>query len=225
MATENNNNTPKENQGPQSEGRRNALKALATIPVLGALGYGVYKKQTYDKKSKSLGSAFKFDKEHYMIPAQPDGKKIRIGMIGFGIRGKQLMRAAGFAEPSWIDGLMEGAKNDSKDKRYEQFLEQDDLNIEVTGVCDIFDVYGEAAVLAASNIHREGSNGKFGKRPKRYRTYKNCWRPMTSTQLLSLLPTIGTVRWRWKQLKPESMSMWKNRCRGQFLRLIRCARW
>ena len=172
MATENNNNTPKENQGPQSEGRRNALKALATIPVLGALGYGVYKKQTYDKKSKSLGSAFKFDKEHYMIPAQPDGKKIRIGMIGFGIRGKQLMRAAGFAEPSWIDGLMEGAKNDSKDKRYEQFLEQDDLNIEVTGVCDIFDVYGEAAVLAASNIHREGSNGKFGKRPKRYRTYK-----------------------------------------------------
>ena len=87
MATENNNNTPKENQGPQSEGRRNALKALATIPVLGALGYGVYKKQTYDKKSKSLGSAFKFDKEHYMIPAQPDGKKIRIGMIGFGIRG------------------------------------------------------------------------------------------------------------------------------------------
>ena len=79
MATENNNNTPKENQGPQSEGRRNALKALATIPVLGALGYGVYKKQTYDKKSKSLGSAFKFDKEHYMIPAQPDGKKIRIG--------------------------------------------------------------------------------------------------------------------------------------------------
>ncbi len=170
MATENNNNTPKENQGPQSEGRRNALKALATIPVLGALGYGVYKKQTYDKKSKSLGSAFKFDKEHYMIPAQPDGKKIRIGMIGFGIRGKQLMRAAGFAEPSWIDGLIEGAKNDSKDKRYEQFQEQDDLNIEVTGVCDIFDVYGEAAVLAASNIHREGSNGKFGKRPKRYRT-------------------------------------------------------
>ena len=83
------------------------------------------------------------------------------------------MRAAGFAEPSWIDGLMEGAKNDSKDKRYEQFLEQDDLNIEVTGVCDIFDVYGEAAVLAASNIHREGSNGKFGKRPKRYRTYKH----------------------------------------------------
>ena len=45
MQAENNNNTPKENQAPQSEGRRNALKALATIPVLGALGFGVYKKQ------------------------------------------------------------------------------------------------------------------------------------------------------------------------------------
>jgi len=172
MATENNNNTPKDNKGPESEGRRNALKTLATIPVLGALGYGVYRKQKHDKEAKSLGSAFRFDQEHRMIPAQPDGKKIRIGMIGFGIRGKQLMRAAGFAEPSWIDGLIEGAKNDSKDKRYEQFLEQDDLNIEVTGVCDIFDVYGEAAALTASNIHREGSNGKFGKRPTRYRTYK-----------------------------------------------------
>ena len=104
MQAENNNNTPKENQAPQSEGRRNALKALATIPVLGALGFGVYKKQQYDKRTKSLGSSFHFNKEHYMIPAQPDGKKIRIGMIGFGIRGKQLMRAAGFAEPSWIDG-------------------------------------------------------------------------------------------------------------------------
>ena len=43
MATENNNNTPKESKGPESEGRRNALKTLATIPVLGALGYGVYR--------------------------------------------------------------------------------------------------------------------------------------------------------------------------------------
>ena len=41
-------------------------------------------------------------------------------------------------------------------------MEQDDLNIEITAVCDIFDVYGEAAVLTGSNIHREGSDGKFG---------------------------------------------------------------
>ena len=107
-----------------------------------------------------------------MLEAQPDGKKIRLGLIGFGIRGKQLMRAAGFAEPSWIDTLIDANKKDKKDNRYQQYLEQEDLNIVVNGVCDIFDVYSEAAALASSNIHREGSNGKFGPAPKRYRTYQ-----------------------------------------------------
>jgi len=30
---------------PVSEGRRDAIKALATVPVLGAMAYGVYKKK------------------------------------------------------------------------------------------------------------------------------------------------------------------------------------
>ena len=105
-----------------------------------------------------------------MLEAQPDGKKIRLGLIGFGIRGKQLLRAAGFAEPSWIDTLIDANKKDKKDNRYQQYLEQEDLNIDVNGVCDIFDVYSEAAALACSNIHREGSKGKLGPAPKRYRT-------------------------------------------------------
>ena len=65
------------------------------------------------------------------------------------------MRAAGFAEPSWIDKMKEANKLNKKDTRYQQYMEQDDLNIEITAVCDIFDVYGEAAVLTGSNIHRE----------------------------------------------------------------------
>ena len=82
------------------------------------------------------------------------------------------MRAAGFAEPSWIDEMKAANKQNKRDTRYQQYMEQDDLNIEITAVCDIFDVYGEAAVLAGSNIHREGSDGKFGPAPKRYRTYQ-----------------------------------------------------
>lgn len=67
----------------------------------------------------------------YLEP-QGDGKKIRIGLVGFGIRGKQLMRAAGFAEPSWIDKMNEANKLNKKDTRYQQYMEQDDLNIEIT---------------------------------------------------------------------------------------------
>ena len=34
-----------ENKKPASQGRRDALKTLATVPVLGAMAYGVYKKR------------------------------------------------------------------------------------------------------------------------------------------------------------------------------------
>jgi Predicted dehydrogenases and related proteins len=155
------------------KGRRETLKALATVPVLGALAYGAYKKQKLERGSRDISDVFKVSSnEASFLEPLGDGKQIRLGIIGFGIRGKQLMRAAGFAEPSWVDTMIEANKKNKKDTRYEQYLQQDDLNVVVNGVCDIFDVFGEQAVVACSNINREGSNGKFGKAPKRYRTYQ-----------------------------------------------------
>ena len=172
MATEDAKNTPSQEQMPD-KGRRDTLKTLATVPILGALAYGVYQKRKDALRGRNISDVFQVSNRQasYLEP-QGDGKKIRIGLVGFGIRGKQLMRAAGFAEPSWIDKMKEANKLNKKDTRYQQYMEQDDLNIEITAVCDIFDVYGEAAVLTGSNIHREGSGGKFGPAPKRYRTYQ-----------------------------------------------------
>ena len=164
MATEDIKNKSSQEQQMPDKGRRDALKTLATVPVLGALAYGVYKTRKNALQSRNISAVF--------LEPQKDGKQIRLGIIGFGIRGKQLMRAAGFAEPSWIDEMKEANRVNKKDHRYEQYLEQDDLNVVVNGVCDIFDVYGEAAQLAGSNIYREGSDGKFGPAPKRYRTYQ-----------------------------------------------------
>lgn len=172
MATEDINKKQENNELPDC-GRRNALKALATVPLLGAMAYGVYSKQKFERNKRDISDVFQVSKESpVMMEAQLGGKQIRLGVIGFGIRGKQLLRAAGFAEPSWIDSLIEANKINKKDNRYQQYLEQDDLNVVVNGVCDIFDVYGEAAVTTCSNIYREGSNGKFGNAPKRYRHYK-----------------------------------------------------
>lgn len=171
MATEETNKT--DNQNVPDKGRRETLKALATVPVLGALAYGVYKKQKYTLGNRDISDVFKISGgEATFLEPVKDGQKIRIGIIGFGIRGKQLLRAAGFAEPSWIDKMIDANKANKKDTRYEQYLAQDDLNIEITGVCDIFDVFGEEAILAGSNVNKEGNNGKFGKAPKRYRHYK-----------------------------------------------------
>jgi Predicted dehydrogenases and related proteins len=155
------------------KGRRETLKALATVPVLGALAYGAYKKQKLERGSRDISDVFKVSSnEASFLEPVSDGKQIRLGIIGFGIRGKQLMRAAGFAEPLWIDTMIEANRNNKKDTRYEQYLQQDDLNVVVNGVCDIFDVFGEQAVVACSNINREGSSGTLGKAPKRYRTYQ-----------------------------------------------------
>jgi predicted dehydrogenase len=156
-----------------SSGRRAMIKTLATVPVLGAMAYGVYQKSKYDHIRRNVSDVFKLDNiAPTVMQPQPNGQQIRLGMIGFGIRGKQLMRAAGFAEPSYIDALKEACMKNSKDSRYKDYMEQEDLNVVVNGVCDIFDVYGEAAVLAGSNKYREGVNGKFGPSPKRYRHYK-----------------------------------------------------
>lgn len=107
------------------------------------------------------------------------------------------MRAAGFAEPSWIDKMKEANKLNKKDTRYQQYMEQDDLNIEITAVCDIFDVYGEAAVLTGSNIHREGSDGKFGPAPKRYRTYQELVTAPDVDAVIIAGPDTGIARSLW----------------------------
>ena len=150
--------------------RRDLIKGLATVPVLGAFAVAWYKKRSYDRYLKNnILAEIKLKATPPEIPLSgPMDKTIRLGIIGYGIRGKHLARAAGFAHPELIDNWVEGASNNPSDNRYRQYLEQEDLNVELNGVCDIFDTYGRMAQEAGANINREGSNGKMGSAPKRY---------------------------------------------------------
>ena len=154
--------------------RRDAIKGLATIPVLGALAYGAIKKVNLDKtRQNNLKQVVDLSSESPELYSYPNkDRKIRLGIIGYGIRGPHLLRAAGFAHPELIDNWIEGSKNNANDKRYNDFLEQEDLNIEVTAVSDLFTVYAEKARLAGSNKNKEGSNGKFGPSPKVYKNWR-----------------------------------------------------
>jgi predicted dehydrogenase len=154
--------------------RRDLIKGLATVPVLGAMAYGTLRKHKQDHiRSHRLA------KELNMSNGNPefnrykhDGDAIRLGIIGYGIRGTQLMKAAGFVQPETIQQWKEDAEKDSRSKRYEDFLQQDDLNVKVTGVCDLFDVHAEQAIDAAANTGREGTGGTMGSKAKRYATYQ-----------------------------------------------------
>ncbi|MDK2853010.1 MAG: hypothetical protein PWQ38_1275, partial [Proteiniphilum sp.] len=160
-------------QKPVSQGRRDAIKALATVPVLGAMAYGVYSKRKQELRNITSADMFHFNSEvSPLTPLSPDGKTIRLGIIGSGIRGKQLMIALGFATPQYVEELKQANKQNSSDNRYRDFREQEDLKVVITAVCDIFDVHAEEAIAAGANIHREGLNGTYGTAPRRYRHYR-----------------------------------------------------
>jgi len=169
MTSENDKKTGKASK----TGRRDVIKTLATVPLLGAVAYGLIKARKTAFLNRDISDVFQISsKEAVFLKPVPDGKQIRLGIIGFGIRGKQLMRALGFAEPSYIDTLIKAKQDNPDDTRLDIFLEQDNLNVVVNGVCDIFDIYSEAARITGSNINREGTGGSFGPSPKVYRNYR-----------------------------------------------------
>ena len=162
----------KENKDSKpSLSRREAIKACLTLPILGVLGYGAYKKFKYHKQQQDLSQIFNFSSQQQIAPDM-SGKVIRLGIIGAGIRGKQLMRALGFAEPNVIENMRQASLKNSKNTNYQNFLEQDDLNIVITGICDIYDKNAEIALKAGANKDRHYSEDKLSNAPKRYKTYK-----------------------------------------------------
>lgn len=171
------NNIPSDNTGndrSRKMERREVLRSLATVPVLGVFAYGVWKKKKLDHyRNNNIREILNLSS---VEPAEAkkvfDGEPVRLGIIGYGIRGEQLLRAAGFAQPSILEDWKNAALQNNADHRYSDFLEQDDLNVVVNGVCDLFDKRVESAAAASANSGREGLNGKFGKQAKKYKDYR-----------------------------------------------------
>jgi len=160
------------NTSAQTIGRRDIIKGLAAVPVLGAFSYAWLHKNKIDETLRQqMREVVNLTSQPVELAPAATGDPIRVGVIGFGIRGKQLMRAAGFPEPAWIDEQIKANSENKANTNYQSYMEQEQLNMVVTGVCDIFTVYSKEAALAASNVNREGANGKMGNEPKQYKTY------------------------------------------------------
>ncbi len=151
--------------------RRTVLKAFAGIPVLGIFGYGLYKDRAYAKDKekqvlKELGLENLEASNANTNCSAAKGEKLRIGMIGFGNRAVQLARGLGFMHISEAEKQKGG-------KKLEDWLAQEDMNIELAGVCDVFDLHAQNGIEIAKNGLR--SNGKAGAdyEVKRYRTYQD----------------------------------------------------
>lgn len=143
--------------------RRDVLLGLASLPVLGVFGASAMTKFSGDQQEKkSILEELNIEPKRPTETGSLDGTPLGIGLIGFGIRGEQLMRALGFATPEWLETMKKNAENNPKDNRYKDFVEQEDLNIEIRAVCDAFSVRRQLAAEAGT---------KNGKAPKIYSEY------------------------------------------------------
>jgi predicted dehydrogenase len=155
--------------------RRGWFKALVSVPVLGVFFYNFLRKRAADETRREavmaeLGVA---ETGPAIIPnavSQPPGRKIRVGIIGYGGEGEALVRHAGFASPEWLEEARKNVAENPRDKQLETYLTQDDLNIAITGVCEVFDVRAERGV-AASQIDMRSGGGPANPPAKRFRTY------------------------------------------------------
>ena len=150
--------------------RRTLIKALAGIPVLGIFGFELFKKWTYDQEKKNR-IIQELGLENIQAPAilrSSSGSKsnlLRIGIIGFGNRAVAHANGLGYMHPLDVE------KN-KKNNTLNDWLAQDDLNIAITGICDVFDLHAENGLATARNTIRPGGGKPSDIPVKRYRTYQ-----------------------------------------------------
>ena len=158
-----------------SMGRRSVVAALASIPVFGVFRASFFTKKAQDdfKRKRILDGLGVTD----TAPAAPTpvksrtrGDTLRLGIIGYGGQGESVVRGAGFAHPDWPKPR-EGSRGRAPDTRLQGLLEQDDLNVELVGVCDLFDVRSERALAASRNDVRPGGGGGL-EGTRRFRHYQ-----------------------------------------------------
>lgn len=156
-----------ENKNENKFGRREIIKAFATLPVMGVFAYQYFKKLSYDlRKRNTIYQELGLSQESPTVitSSSSKGELIKLGIVGFGARGEQLARALGFGHPTWVE-------NSRKNGTINEWLEQENLNVAITGICDVFDLNAERGMETASNDIRPGGGAKLPA-AKRYRNYR-----------------------------------------------------
>lgn len=154
--------------------RRDILKGLATVPFLGAMGGGAWAFHQNQVKAtpQAQQQFYGLDQPslHEMTEKVIEGDKLRVGIIGNGSRGMQLLRAMGFADKEWVD---KNTKDGKYNSNVELFLSQANLNVEITAICDTFSIYAEMgadAIRQGLTSFRQQGDLKV---PKLYSNYQD----------------------------------------------------
>jgi predicted dehydrogenase len=127
--------------------RRDVLKGLGGLPIAGGIWWAGAAYSTSSNKERA-----EILERLNIQPSLPNpfpdigGDPIRVGIIGFGIRGKQLCRALGFATNDWLERMEKAAQDNPRHSALKDFKAQEKLNVSIVAVCDIFDVNAQMVV-------------------------------------------------------------------------------
>jgi len=204
--------------------RREVLKSLLGIPVLGALFYFITTKWRSDqlKKADIIGE-LALEKQSPAV--QPEGlstKKddvVRLGIVGFGNRGKDLSRVLGFSTPDWIAKARRIEQKNVRDPRYSNWLAQEDINVQVAGISDVFDLRAEEGLTAA----RSDLKVKPWPDPVRFRHYQV--QLYIAVYQGHRLPLLLLVSRSLISKAPTGPFIWKPDSKKLFFRLARSFGW
>jgi predicted dehydrogenase len=160
--------------------RRDTLKGLAAVPILSTYVLSVFAKQKESERS-FFDFLKDFELEHPIMEKKTlpvktgssGSKVIRLGLIGYGIRGKQLAKSAGFVYPQTLEEYKLAAEKDRNDKRYKTIIDQEDFNIVFNGICDLYEPYSEMGALALANREKKTKSEFKGNPVKRFVNYKD----------------------------------------------------
>jgi len=145
--------------------RRGLLRGLGSVPLLGAIGWaGMASSNRFNDKRDATRNALNINASAPPKIGPMMGDPIRVGIIGFGGRGHRLCMSLGFATKGWLQRMGESATRNPDDTRLADFFAQDDQNVRLVGVCDVFDVNADEALDSFNTETNE---------IKRYRTYED----------------------------------------------------
>jgi len=155
--------------------RRTLLKAMAGVPVLGALGFETARKLKYDAKNNTRKEIIReLGLEDLLSSVKPvirtDGDLIRVGMVGFGVRGTRLAKELGFMERSRFEDELAEEK-ETGGGRLKTKLEHGNFNVAITGICDVFDLHANNGLVSARHDIFTGGDIAKTNPVKRYGHY------------------------------------------------------
>ena len=105
--------------------RRDIIKGLGGLPIAGAIWWAGAASSVQSSKERSkLLEQLNIEASLSKVLPPIGGAPVRVGIIGFGIRGEQLCRSLGFATRDWLDNMAKAAKENPNHSALADFNSQ-----------------------------------------------------------------------------------------------------